>query len=305
MKRYMLALCLLLSTRSYTMDQPKCTQKLVELFGAPAFLISFLKDGSHIVVNGPRIFPKQGHLTIIPYIGQYRQDYPMRPVIGIIQFDPSMLSNIPPNIYQQYQNQSVQPGANINFQAVVYEQLDNPRRGNRYNLVLHPWAYGFEGKVDFSTNPSVALFQLNGIQTQDLSVGTFSQLSVNPHGGGTMYSPDNGVFTIDQGRELSTFWSIAISPNKNHAMITFHILVNTQQLSLQFVTIGAQAQTLGEYLNELGAIALNQKDNAALHQAIETITQIVGEPVEIPPQPTIETALETFARNLNDLAGAL
>jgi hypothetical protein len=304
----------------YSLSRKKCTIDIPGLEGVKdnGFLASFLGDGSSIIIPQPISYPGMPQLlTILPQLGQYSDQYPTQNIIGLIQLNPAtMIQNLPAEIKNKLPN-NIQ---NFNLNILISGTLDRPISGLTYNFVLHPWVYGIMKTNYFNVNPTAGFYFPQGINVHDLGNNQQRPLNVNAHNGGAVYfSPDNGKFTIQPGREISTFWSVALY--NNNALITFHIVVNSPQVQNNFIQAGQQAPFIGAYLQNIERTIIptltTEADKNTLTNAVTTIkamlisqTSPVVTPSQLPPQTipaqqTIQRALNQLENSLHRLAGAL
>ncbi len=297
-------------------DRQKATQDIPGLEGVKdnGFLASFLGDGSSIIIPQPISYPGMPQLlTILPQLGQYSDQYPTQNILGLLQLNPATMGqSLPAEIKNKLPN-NIQ---NFNLNILISGTLDRPISGLTYNFVLHPWVYGIMKTNYFNVNPTAGFYLQQGINIHDLGNDQQQPLNVNAHNGGAVYfSPDNGKFTIQPGREISTFWSIALY--NNNALITFHIVVNSPQVQNNFIQAGQQAPFIGAYLQNIERTIIptltTEADKNTLTNAVTTIKAMLAPQITpvVPPQltpvqqQTIQRELKQFENSLRKLAGAL
>lgn len=183
----------------------------------------------------------------------------------------------------------------INFYVEVSAGAGFYDKGRRYNLIFHgamaDWyaaemvAAGFNFAANgFAVNLPMGIFDFNGIDSAggDIAKNGLSAQNVNAHN--HLYSPDNAGFIIEAGRRIVTFWSVAKSPEKNHAVVTYHILFDFD-LPLNFkdrvlgLSRNGTVDTVGKLLDALNGLSglLNAGlDHAAWVQAIDFLHRMYG-----------------------------
>lgn len=300
----------------YSLSRKKCTTDIPGLEGVKdnGFLASFLGDGSSIIIPQPISYPGMPQLlTILPQLGQYSDQYPTQNIIGLIQLNPAtMAQNLPAEI----KNKLPKNIQNFNLNILISETLDRPISSLTYNFVLHPWIYGIMKTNYFNVNPTAGFYLPQGINLHDLDNNQQRPLNVNAHnGGGIHFSPDNGKFTIQPGREIATFWSTALY--NTNALVTFHIIVNSLSTQNNFARAGQQAPFVGAYLQNIERTVIPtlraEADKTTLANAVATIKAILAPQINpvVTSQPTpvqqktIQPELKQLEDSLRKLAGAL
>lgn len=246
----------------------------------------------------------------VPFIGIYGSPYVLQDLLARIKFDPRMIDHAPESI-----KKLVPPG----IQDLSFNVMIHNAEPKTYNMVFHMWAGTWQPTKLFNINVDMGILAPNGVQPASSNSIPFNQITaqnVHVHDGGKTIanSPNNARFTVTPQRDISTFWSIAISPNKRHAVVTFHILSNTIATENMIEAAVRQANTLGDFLKALekGAATLQRPiDQQALQEAVRTIETMIAPPLRVAPAPapipqkTLEDALETLARQLTRLEGRL
>ena len=202
---------------------------------------------------------------------------------------------------------------------VIFNIVINPAEQKTYNMVFHAWARNWYPNKLFDINIPMGIFLGDGLQPTQFGSIKFNKLNpenVHVHPGAEedtiAYSPHNAQFTVTPNREFSSFWSLAVSPDKQHAIVTFHTLANTPHAQKMVEDALLGASTLQEFLQLLTTDSFtlpNQVDQKTLRDAILSIEAIVGnEPVIIPQsaelkenKPALQEQLKTLTARLQTL----
>jgi len=207
----------------------------------------------------------------------------------LVQFDPIVYWNFLPSSVQNVLknvNRCFIRGAIVIDVKIKSEDEDTVARKSRLvNLLYHSWVGEIMGKKgNFEIDIPMGIFEPNGIEpyTQEkfdvpdkygkrrvdkrigISFGELGKQRVHEHGA---YSPDNARFVVSSNRNIATFWSVAVYPGHAHALVTFHILVNNDDIA---VLMGADAQTtlnglLHKYYTDVLPKISGQEDKNVLH----------------------------------------
>lgn len=240
-----------------------------------------------------------------PNIGVYGPGYPMLARIGLIQLAPKMITNWLPNELRR-----LLPTAHV--PDIIFNVEIDRGAPKTYNMVFHPWAGTWQNKKLFNINVPMGLFAVNGVQpasSNSIPFNTLIPQNVHVHneGNALAYSPNNARFTVTPNRTISTFWSAAFSPDKQHGIVTFHILANNDQAEKIIVDSLESAQTIGEFLRALernSNTLAQQVDRQALQEAINTIEVLVGNKPAIIP-PIVKAEVHVLSENLRTLTTRL
>lgn len=234
-----------------------------------------------------------------PSIGVYGPDYPMQPTLARLQLAPEFIKNAPPVIKE------LVPAS---ARDLIFNIVINPAEQKTYNMVFHAWARNWYQNRLFDINIPMGIFLADGVQPTPNATIKFNKLNpenVHVHqadGDALAYSPHNAQFTVTPDRELSSFWSLAVSPDKQHAIVTFHILANTKNTQKMVEGALKSASTLQEFLQRLTTHSLslpNQVDQKTLRDAILTIEEIVGnEPIITPKVAEVKEQKHTLGEEL-------
>lgn len=214
-------------------------------------------------------------LDVVPTFGVYGPGYPFRNRLSLIEMDPKMLDKAPAKITKSLNDNRI-PSSTIYFFTMIagYKEF----AGNTLNMIFHPllgrnrnWKGG-----NFNENVLMGLFDINGIQPQDLSVDSLSEISVHYHD--RHFSPNNARFTVNTGRNLATFWTVGIPKNPKFIAVTYHLLVNKKDLSDRLEAAFANANHFDEVFDALKQqkTSLDAQDTQALEGFIAELKRIIG-----------------------------
>ena len=158
-----------------------------------------------------------------------------------------------------------------------------------YHNLVRDWLISTEGfnPLEFSVNAQIGIFEPNGITNQiacGATVGTLNAESVSIHGDGTpensgiFYSPNNVRFKINDERKVASFWSVAVSPDKQHAAINFNLIILDEPVAQQIAEFSANQIPLNMLLeniqSQLGSLA--EPDKLCLEESLRLIEQFVS-----------------------------
>lgn len=142
----------------------------------------------------------------------------------------------------------------------------------------------FMSKLDFNDPIDMGLFIPDGIsyvaENQSNSMA-FDQLKTQNVYWHNALSPNNARFKIDMNRNLSSFWAIAISPNKEHINITYFLIANSQAMKSLLADILSNANNIEQLKLAIAQLASNKpdwlssKDLETLKMWINTIVNAV------------------------------
>jgi hypothetical protein len=111
------------------------------------------------------------------------------------------------------------------------EHIDKIPLNEPINFVSHPFVRMTVNNDYFQDNVSIGIFSADGVSlSKDLGDNTLKLMPVSVHGPGTAFSPNNGLFSLNTGRSIATFWSIM--HDKAWVSITYHIIASNTQNSL-------------------------------------------------------------------------
>jgi len=196
------------------------------------------------------------------------------------------LAHIPANIRTALDSKHISPervefytqlafwyGGVVPFSAAPANQAG---MDNGFNLLFHgalaDWYLALTW--DFATQNvakslPMGLFNSNGIIAGgDLPIDRLISLPVNPHQ--YAYSPPNATFKVAPARNIVSFWSVAVSADRDdplggkRAIVTYHLLINQapyeepeEENFLQNITDACYADTPNTLLGQLKAIDLD------------------------------------------------
>lgn len=261
-------------------------------------------------------------LDTIPALGRYADPYVFLPRLALLELEPALLKNALPPSLQQALIKAVGPfDAMINTKTVyAHAMISGFKSGDIVNIVFHPFVYTYVQQPFYNQNILMGLFDAHGISrspSESISIDHFSMQNVNAHNGvGYAYSPNNAQFLIIPHRLLGIVWSAAVSPDKQHIAITFHIILHCPVIEKHFSALVKQAQTYGDLLNALQETAQWMKNSTprsaeaaralhldvqALESAITTLHQFIGGTPITDPLASIKTDLAALHHQLNQL----
>ncbi len=109
-----------------------------------------------------------------------------------------------------------------------------------YNIAFHndvrDWYAGTPGfnPREFNKPVNIGIFAPDGVVIDGVagavSLDALRSEPVNIHGGGIYYSPNNVKFQVQAGRAVSSFWSCAMSPDKQNLIVTFDVIIDDPDL---------------------------------------------------------------------------
>ena len=154
-------------------------------------------------------------------------------------------------------------GSRATTYLLIHGRVEDPEDDNQnHNIAYHPWVATWSGLRHSSPNVFMGIFGADGIEpanTADaIAFDALNSQNVNTHGGNDILdamSPDNARFTITSDRELSIFWSVAMSPDRQHVIIVYHLLANTEQTEndiKEYISDYREFHDLLDHLDHLG-----------------------------------------------------
>lgn len=221
---------------------------------APEFRAS---ERTLLLQNLPLI-PVLSHLQLctgIPTIGHYRaEEYNLRKRLLLFEqniHDPGehILNALFPDMHTRSRADKINRlralGDRAQFFTLYHGTVIDPTADDphhNYNLVYHPWVASWSGAEYSNPLVSMGIFDTDGVgaatQGSSIAINRLNGESVNTHPaepGVAAMSPDNARFHIDNGREIATFTSVAMSPDRQRIIITRHILANSARAE-NFIT---------------------------------------------------------------------
>ncbi len=229
------------------------------------------------LTDQPLDLAHSGLLFGFPLIGNYNPGgYNFRKRLALIQAHPSSLKHVIPKAVQKAIEEKIKlediKDVRFSFMAlgtVLDAAQDSP--DNTYNLVYHPWA-GIKHRDGFTMNffddlIPMGLFEPDGIaavgnpEANDaggpIALQRLFPRSVNWHAPEHL-SPNNARFAVARNRSFSSFWAVAITPDKTALSITYFLLANNHEAE----------HFLAKHLNEATSIlALDNSLMGALMEA--------------------------------------
>ncbi len=121
-----------------------------------------------------------------------------------------------------------------------------------YNLVFHPVVARWRksGTETFNIPIKAGLFLPRGIRAapqESIPFNSLGSLGVNLHDRDN-YSPNNGKFSVEQGRSLATFW--AMGALERQVTISYNVLLIDPAIQKVFVALGEEADWEGKSIDE-------------------------------------------------------
>jgi hypothetical protein len=213
----------------------------------------------------------------VPGIGIYADSYVFRKRIFLLELSDSMLKNAPQIILDQIKGRNVFFYINIvGIKAfdigVSSEDLYSHKD---FNIVFHGFLALDKGPGDFKQNVKMGIFEPDGIAqatSSSISFGSLAEADVHYHA--PCFSPNNARFKVESNREISTFWSVALSPISNNAAVTYHLLINNVKLEDELTKIlnGDSFETILQQLENFTPIPEN--DARTLKNFVATINKL-------------------------------
>lgn len=263
------------------------------------FQVSYSNDPLEVATNNKLIFG-------VPYMGHYRgEGYNFRKRLGLINFDPNMLTRSMPNtlgvaLAQQLNTPEENLADALASKKIVFSSIilgtvlepANDSSNNTYNLIYHAWAGSFVPQRKgnhmgfFNINAPMGVFSADGAsvvaipKVDAIAFNTFSPKGINWHHPQHL-SPNNARISINAGRAFSTFWAAAVSPDKANVSITYFLTANTPQSEEWLAQILNKSRTIQELSNNISpAIArsgwLSDQDKDTLQNWLNTIITTLG-----------------------------
>lgn len=174
-------------------------------------------------------------LNLVPSLGVYGHGYPMRPVLLLLEFDTKKLNGfLPKNIQEALRPY---PSAQQSFCVVIQGSLGDLASNLRNNVVFHGLLVdtAIKGKqppkFDCQKNIEMGVFDEAGATStkSDIARNTLEARSVYCHDG--RVSPDNAHVVFEASKFILPFWSVGVSYDHARVAITYHLVINNQDLS--------------------------------------------------------------------------
>jgi len=220
----------------------------------------------------------------IPAIGHYLSEgYNFRNRLVTIECQPQDLSKIGPKSLL-----SITKTNPVSFYITITGTVRDTNKDSNdqtYNILFH----GFRAP-DFSPNASVfgskenenilmGAFNENGVEdikkSASMPFNKAEKRSVHYHD--FHFSPNNARIKLSKNRNISTFWTLAISPKNNRTAVTYHLLLNNKKTEALFEKSFTQ-DSFDKLIAEMetAAISLSNKDDKmALQEFIDNLSKLM------------------------------
>ncbi len=173
---------------------------------------------------------------ITPRFGIYGPTYPQVNRLAYIGFSPYMMvAQAPENMRQALLKvtgadtiDTLLKTKSFYTQITFFGNIGNPPQ--TYNTTYHQFAQWITGLKEPSVNLLLGMFSPNGVASASsggIPSGSLQSTNMQVHGG--HWSPDNAKITMQRGRSFTSFWSCALSPDKNTILITYHLFANSNE----------------------------------------------------------------------------
>lgn len=247
------------------------------LTGEPVLQYSFKTNTANL--ETPLIKNQLTYFGYIPLIGKYADPYVMLNPIAIIENKEKMVSGIAPeSLLKEI------AGKNIRFYTLVWGLPVGDIGGDKtYNLIHHPaavaWLKGKPGfnESNFIHNITMGIFNPDGISGAKENSAAINSLkdeavSIHPSPDGVpAFSPNNVRFSINPNREIATFWSAALSPDKKDAVIAFNIIMQNPAIQYNLFASKKSIKTPKDFWGKLISFAFLEKLNNDDAKILESI----------------------------------
>jgi hypothetical protein len=182
---------------------------------------------------------------------------------------------------------------NLSLGVGVYGQpLEGQIHDKTLNVVYHnivrDWLSATNPELDpleFNVNALIGIFEPDGITTAIESGATIGRLNpeaISIHGDGTpenrgiYYSPNNVRFKIEDERQVASFWSLAISPDNQNAVLNFNLIILDKAIAdsiSEVISLGLPvSQILPNIEEQLPFLA--EADRCCLMHSLEIINAL-------------------------------
>lgn len=189
--------------------------------------------------------------------------------------------------------------------SIIWDQMgvrDKWPADRNYNLIFHYVLKKWNEKNkainlgNFNSMTPMGLFKPNGVEVvanTGVPFGDFKPLSVHIHPDAAglkrmpqgpwrenelLLSPNNATFHLANTRNIATFWTVAISPDKNNVIIIFNTLIDSDDI-LDQLAISKTKGKLKPTIDLLNQIATNLKvqkkdaDAKALEETVQILSK--------------------------------
>lgn len=240
-------------------------------------------------------------------VGNDQQYNFLNPLVFIENKPSTLLTVIPDSLSKALLQETKQPIQNlvaahsVDFFTIVFGSPFLEKPADRiYNLVFHPvlrkWLAGSVNPNNFSVVSRVGIFEPNGVKNISVSVDSFSDESIHVHPSGDnviAYSPDNIKIQIVPGRNIVSFWSAALSPDKSKIVIVYNLIIDNENVETKLGHIVKTSWKLESLIQGLRTFAqeMPQIDRPALNNVVTILTadaHAIVKPVDKGPQTVPE-----------------
>lgn len=116
------------------------------------------------------------------------------------------------------------------FGSPIFEPVPEKIFNISYHNEVRDWLIGQEcfNPLEFNLPIKMGIFKANGVINSPKNSASIDKLnpeSVHIHDAGEAYSPNNVKFKILDDREIASFWSVAISPDKQNIALNFNLII--------------------------------------------------------------------------------
>jgi hypothetical protein len=232
-----------------------------------------------------------------PVIGDYAAEYNFKKRLALIQFNPhNIMTYLPEELASALakllglQSSELNQALNklqVRFNSIIMGNVLNPvldSADKSYNLVYHFWGglrhKTAENVVNFyEENMHIGLFAPQGIKPKDLVINNFGTYNVNWHAPEHI-SPNNARFYIENNKNWSSFWAVAVAPDKTQISITYFLLANNTESENLIASILHKSKNIVELKQNITKILMlepekSNYDRQVLTNWIDTILKIV------------------------------
>ena len=195
-----------------------------------------------------------GLMNLIPSIGIYGDNYPMRQSLMSVEMGQKLLIKYaPPKLATELLNY---PQAEKNFCIAIYGAIPGGDLYADNNILFHGflgYCIAFKGKV-VQRNLKMGVFGADGITQSTKSASMpFDNLEVRDvHYHGGLWSPNNAHISMIKGEKIASFWTVVLSPDEKRMAVTYNVLINDGDLEFKIKI--HDGQNLSDILKDLAAI---------------------------------------------------
>ena len=236
----------------------------------------------------------------VPSIGVYgaHGGYPLARRLVLVEFNPEQAYQFVPDAIKK--NSPPKTSIYATISGSFYEAADHIifPANTPYNLIFHSALWKWTGLHNVVHNILMGIFNPDGIDnnvSQAIAFNSLAPSNVNIHDNDNL-SPNNARFKVSGQRAVASFWSAAISPQKNETIITFHLLINDVAAEKLFLDAVSKSNNLKELL---GALETISQDKKTIQNFVETVVKMAGNGHDLKDQ------LQILNNDLLALASAL